>query len=116
MYQIPEKKHRLKPKTKHKNSDRSKGFKDPAYLSWLHNDKRPCCIVCGRGTIELHHLKKKDQFVRNDNQVVPLCPGCHRTSKLSAHGANSKEFYERYSKELLEIEAKELYDEYINNT
>ena len=101
---------RIKPKTKHKNSNKSKGFKDPAYLSWLHNDKRPCCIVCGSGNIELHHVNP-GLGNRDDREVVPLCPDHHR-GKYSPHGFDSKKFYYTYPKDFLLTEAKFLYSEY----
>lgn len=111
MYKVPEKKHRLKAKTKHKNSDKSKGFKDKEYLLWLHNNKMPCCIVCGSGNIELHHVHP-GLWNRDDREVVPLCPEHHR-GKFSPHGFDSKKFYETYTKDLFEVEARALHFEYL---
>ena len=103
---------RIKPKPKHKNSGKARGEKDPEYLQWLHNNKRPPCIVCGSHQIELHHIRTKGQVGRIDSQVIAMCPNHHRINAYSAHGSDAKEFYEDYPKEsLLEI-AKELHAEY----
>jgi hypothetical protein len=78
---------RIKPKCKHKNKSRE--FKYPEYLSYLHEELRPPCFICGeRNGIELHHVKSSSSDPKDDRMVIPLCgESCHRNgTELSAHG------------------------------
>lgn len=101
MYKVPQKKTRLKPKT----------YKNKAYLEYMHNSGKSC-VICGKRDIELHHIRTKSQVGRIDNQIIPLCPQCHR-GKFSPHGFDSSEFYNRYPKELLLQWAEEFFNKYL---
>ena len=101
MYKVPQKKHPLKPKP----------YKNRYYLKWLHSQGLTC-MVCGVPQIEIHHLRRKGQVGRIDNQCVPLCPVHHRTGKLSAHGFDSKEFLDQYLDDMFD-EAERLFKKFI---
>jgi len=109
MYTVPQKKARLR-------NDIQQAFKDPDYLTWLHEDKKPVCFSCGEcNGIELHHIKEASSDKKDDRLVIPLCGvKCHRLgTELSAHGTPSK-FRNIYPIPLQKEYAKDLYQEYNN--
>lgn len=89
---------------------KTKPLKDAKYLSWFHNQGFGC-FVCGNTSIEAHHVLSGNRG-RPDDSVVPLCNLHHTGSKFSAHGADAKQFYEEYTKEMLLKMANILYQTY----
>ena len=111
---------RLRPKPSQKNKDRNKhglnntikaerikptAFKCPEYLTWLHEVKKPHCMVCGTYTgIEIHHVKEHSTDLRNDDVCYGLCKLHHTMStELSPHG-NAKAFKDKYGRYFYECE------------
>ena len=86
--------------------------KEPEYMKWLHEVKQPCCFVCGTMLgIQIHHVKRHSNDLRNDNEVIPLCVNHHTGVEFSPHGTPN-DWREVYSMtDQLEV-AKELYEEY----
>jgi hypothetical protein len=93
-------------------------IKDPDFLRWLHEEKKPVCMVCGKRNsqdpIELHHVKRCSSDPKNDTQVIPLCGNEHHRlgMSLSAHGT-PRYFREIFSIDFQKEYANELYDEYL---
>lgn len=102
MYKVPQKLAPLKPKP----------YKNKAYLSWLHSQGLTC-MVCGSAQIEVHHLESGSKG-RPDNKCVCLCPMHHRNGKLSAHGADAKQFKEMYQVQMY-LEADRLFNIFKGN-
>ena len=95
--------------TKRNGRLKEKPLKDSSYMSWLHNSGQ-VCFVCSNQNIEVHHLESGSRG-RRDDKCVTLCQVHHR-GRLSPHGADAKEFYEKYPKSDLEIKADKLYQQY----
>ena len=95
--------------TKRNGRLKEKPLKDSSYMEWLHNSWQ-LCFVCGNPNIEVHHLESGSRG-RRDDKCVTLCPVHHR-GRFSPHGADAKEFYEKYTKTELKIEANKLYQQY----
>jgi len=96
MYSIPKKQAPLKTQV----------YKNPKYLSWLHNQGFTC-LICSNTNIEIHHLESGAKG-RPDNNCIVLCSAHHRTNKVSAHGPNAKEFKAQYQ-DMMEEEANTLF-------
>ena len=88
---------------------KEKPFKSKAYLEWFHNQNFGC-FVCGDNNIEAHHLYHGNRG-RRDDKIIPLCPECHRGSKLSPHGT-PKKWKDLYQNEELEDIADTFYKQY----
>lgn len=53
---------------------------------------RMCCLICGARDAEVHHPKP-----RNDMEVMPLCPPCHRREfGPGAFHYSPRKFYETH--------------------
>jgi hypothetical protein len=73
------------------------------WVSWASNDgqrglrymgyvKQLPCVACGKpGPSEAHHCYHDRYGTRkaSDFDVIPLCPACHRTDRLSVHNAKA---------------------------
>lgn len=69
------------------NRLKPKPFKDPKYLSWLHESEQPSCFVCNINTgVQMHHVKEYSSDHRDDRYIIPLCHNHHLGNELSPHG------------------------------
>ncbi len=101
----------LQKKVTHKKL-RPKPQRDLAYLSWLHNDEQPCCMVCStRLGINMHHVKKNSTDYRDDSKIIPLCVEHHLGNELSPHGTAAI-FRKVYPMDQQLAFAEELYNKY----
>lgn len=83
------------------------GVKDPAYLSWLHD--QPCLVTGCPWRAEAHHERV---ISRDDAMAVPLCKS-HHTGPQGRHGLRSIDLFEaRYGISLL-AKALELRGKYL---
>lgn len=72
------------------------GVKDPAYLSWLHD--QPCLVTGCLWPVEAHHERA---ISRDDAMAVPLCRAHHRGPQ-GRHGLRSIDLFQaRYGFSLL---------------
>ena len=110
---------RLRPKPSQKNQPRKikpDTMKDPEFLTWLHEEKKPCCALCHRpysyGS-EIHHNRDKSVIGRDDTKGFMLCGvECHRLGSYSAHG-NTAGFNKLLPKDEQFVLADKLYQEYV---
>lgn len=101
---------RLRDKPSSKNT--SKEYKEPKYLSYLHEVLQPPCIVCQTHMgIEMHHIKEASSDPKDDRFVIPLCHEHHLGNKFSAHGS-AKQFRAKYSYQTQMAAAQKLYEGY----
>lgn len=92
---------------------KEKPYKNKEYLQWFHNQGFGC-LVCGDTFTEAHHVLSGNRG-RPDDSIVPLCVDHHR-GRFSPHGADAKEFFEKYPKEMLLETAHKLHSVYMRTS
>lgn len=66
---------------------------DPKYLKWIRTQP---CAICGSLYTEAAHVGPRGFGLRsNDREVIPLCPGHHRTRR-DAHHVLGRHFWEHH--------------------
>ena len=130
MYEVPQKKHRLKKPYCGKNRNRKgkkdlslshkvddlklkpKAIKEPGYTTWFHEVHQPPCFVCGIFVgIQFHHVKEHSTDERIDSIGMPLCHEHHHGTVLSPHGTPVK-FKERYPMDMQYKSAAKMYKKF----
>lgn len=77
-------------------------------IDFMVHVKNQPCIECGFKYSEAHHVFGRQPF-RWDHICVPLCKEHHTRGRFSAHGADSKQFYEKNTKNMMYEKAIDIF-------